>query len=130
MIHLLRKRLLDRDPALAWMAALADERLWSTLHQMLENPGDDHSVESLADIAGMSRSAFADQFSTVYGTGPMKLLRDIRMNHAGSLLEHSELPVKRIAELVGFSSRSAFNRSFWAATGKSPRDFRANTRSA
>lgn len=128
MVHLLRKRLLALDPALNWMAALIDERLWSALRLMLDKPGDLHSVESLASIAGMSRSSFAERFNVAYGSGPMKLLRELRMKLACSLLEQSELPVKRIAGLVGFQSRSAFTRTFESMTRKSPSEFRADAR--
>ncbi|MEX3007675.1 helix-turn-helix domain-containing protein [Hoeflea sp. TYP-13] len=128
MIRLLRKRLLARDPALDWMAVLVDGRLWSALRLMLDKPGDPHSVESLASAAGMSRSSFAERFSAAYGSGPMRLLRDLRMKRAGSLLEQTELPVKRIAEQVGFQSRSAFTRTFENVTGKTPRGFRAEAR--
>jgi AraC-like DNA-binding protein len=128
IIQLLRTRLQARDPALNWMAALIDERLWSALRLMLDRPSHPHSLESLADVAGMSRSSFAARFSEAYGSGPMKLLRDLRMHLAASLLTQSELPVKRIAELAGFHSRSAFTRTFESTTGMSPRSFRAGAR--
>ncbi|MBT3559105.1 MAG: helix-turn-helix transcriptional regulator [Rhodospirillales bacterium] len=129
MIYLLRKRLVAQDTALNWMTALIDEGLWNALRLMLDNPGHCHSVESLADVAGMSRSSFAERFSTAYGSGPMKLLRRLRMNLACSMLVQSNLPVKRIAERVGFSSRSAFTRAFETVTGMSPRRFRATRNS-
>jgi transcriptional regulator GlxA family with amidase domain len=128
IIQLLRTRLQARDPALNWMAALIDERLWSALRLMLDRPSHPHTVESLAEVAGMSRSSFAARFSEAYGSGPMKLLRDLRMHLAASLLTQSELPVKRIAELAGFHSRSAFTRTFESATGMSPRSFRADAK--
>ena len=128
IIQLLRKRLQARDQELNWMAALIDERLWSALRLMLDKPSHPHSVESLADVAGMSRSSFAAWFSDAYGSGPMQLLRDLRMHLAASLLTQTELPVKRIAELAGFQSRSAFTRTFESATGMSPRSFRAEAR--
>ena len=128
MIHLLRSRLQAKDPGLNWMAALVDENLWSALQQMLEAPGNPHSVESLADTAGMSRSAFASRFSAAYGKGPMELLRELRMHLAASLLAQSDLPVKRIAELAGFQSRSAFTRTFASTIGASPHQFRSGLR--
>ncbi len=124
MIHLLRKRLEARDPALNWMAALIDESLWTALQRMLEAPGHPHTVESLAEAAAMSRSTFAGRFSKAYGNGPMELLRELRMHLAASLLVGSHLPVKRVAELAGFKSRSAFTRTFITVTGLSPQDFR------
>ena len=124
MIHLLRGRLQSGDSGLGWMTALSDERLWAALQAMLESPGSDHSVESLAGAAGMSRSSFAERFAVVHEGGPMSLLRDLRMKQACILLEQSDLPVKRIADQVGFKSRSAFTRTFEGMTGMSPGAFR------
>lgn len=124
VIVMLRKRLNEEESALRWMAALADPSIWGALKRMLDKPGDPHSVESLAEAVGMSRAAFAKRFADAYGSGPMELLRDLRMRRAGQLLEKSDLPVKRIADLVGFTSRSAFTRAFEAKTGQSPRNFR------
>lgn len=125
MIEMLRKRLSTTDSALHWMAALADPLVWDALRSMLDNPGYSHTVESLAQSVRMSRAAFAKRFSDAYGAGPMELLRDLRMRRAGTLLTTTDLPVKRIADMVGFASRSAFTRAFEAATGQSPRAFRA-----
>ena len=125
-IHLLRNRLLAGDRGLSWMAALVDEKLWTSLRQMLDAPGDLHSVESLAETAGLSRSSFASRFSAAYGHGPMELLRELRMHEAASMLKRTDLPVKRIAQLVGFQSRSAFSRIFTRTTGASPQNFRSD----
>lgn len=126
IIELLRTRIKAQDDALNWMTALKDQSVWNALRAMLDAPGEDHSVDSLAARVGMSRSAFAKRFSDVYGSGPMDLLRDLRMRLAGSLLADTDLPVKRVAELVGFSSRSAFTRMFEKKVGQSPRQFRTS----
>ena len=128
MIHLLRTRLLAGDVGLNWMAALVNERLWTVLRTMLEEPGHPHSLDSLAATAGMSRSSFAGKFSRACGHGPMEMLRDLRMHMAASLLVHSDLPVKRISEQVGFLSRSAFSRAFSRTCGTSPDAYRRNRR--
>lgn len=125
MIEMLRKRLAASDKALHWMAALADPAIWNALRSMLDKPGDRHSVESLADSVSMSRAAFAKRFANAYGSGPMELLRDLRMRRAGTLLRDTDLPVKRVAAMVGFTSRSAFSRAFETTTGQPPRAFRA-----
>lgn len=123
VIEMLRKRLAT-GRQLEWMAALADPMLWNALRAMLDEPGANHSVESLAESVFMSRSAFAKRFTEAYGSGPMDLLRALRMRQAAGLLRDTDLPVKRIAEMVGFASRSAFTRSFEANTDLSPRAFR------
>jgi len=124
MIDMLRKRLTTQDKSLRWMAALTDPTLWNALRAMLDDPGANHSVDTLADLVGMSRSAFALRFSEAYGSGPMELLRDLRMRQAGHLLRTTDLPIKRIAHLMGFASRSAFSRRFETSTGQSPSTFR------
>lgn len=127
VIEMLRKRL-SKGNQWEWMAALVDPTIWAALKSMLDRPGDPHSVESLADSVNMSRSAFAKRFAEAYHAGPMELLRDLRMRRASTMLRDTDLPVKRIAELVGFTSRSAFTRGFEAKTGMSPRSFRKTCR--
>lgn len=123
-IQLMRGRISAGDKGLNWMTALTDEKLWKSLQLMLDEPGHFHSVESLADAAGMSRSSFAARFAAAYGHGPMELLRELRMQQAASLLARTEMPVKRIAHLAGFKSRSAFSRTFTKMIGMSPQAYR------
>ncbi|CUH89217.1 transcriptional activator FtrA [Phaeobacter sp. CECT 5382] len=125
MIELIRRRVGVMDGGLAWMAALRDQRMWPALQQMLDSPEAPHSVESLAALCGMSRSSFAQKFHTAYGSGPMELLRDLRMRRAAELLHSSTQPIERVAAQVGFRSRSAFSRAFEATTGLSPQRFRS-----
>ncbi|MCT4554275.1 MAG: AraC family transcriptional regulator [Pelagimonas sp.] len=124
LIEMLRRRLQDEDGALRWMAALRDPQVWEALRAMLDAPGDPHTVDSLAERVGLSRSAFANRFSAAYGSGPIDLLRDLRLRKAATLLRDTNIPVKRVAHLVGFSSRTAFSRLFEQRTGQSPLQFR------
>ncbi len=124
LIELLRRRLTVEDTELRWMAALRDPVVWAALRAMLDEPGDPHTVESLAELVNMSRSAFAARFNLAYGSGPIELLRELRLRRAASLLQESDLPVKRIAQMVGFNSRTAFSRVFEQTTGQSPSEYR------
>lgn len=124
VIEMLRARLDARDPTVMWLGALADPGLWRALCAMLDDPGAPHALESLADAAGMSRSRFAERFQAAYGQGPMGFLRALRLARAAHLLVDQRVPVKRVAQMVGFSSRSAFSRAFVEAWGQSPRAFR------
>lgn len=125
VFEMLRERLEAEDPALMWLAGLADPRLWQALHVILDDPGAPHSLESLAEVSGMSRSSFAELFKRAYGLAPMSFLRELRMARAAQLLRDGNEPVKRIAERMGFQSRSAFTRSFTEFSGQSPREFRS-----
>jgi len=124
MIELLRDRLEAGDPAVLWLRALADPGLWQALRTMLDDPGAPHSLERLSEVAGMSRTRFAARFQAAYGHAPMAFLRRLRLARAARLLAETRQPVKRIAEKVGFRSRSAFTRAFAGEWGQSPRTFR------
>ncbi|MBG6157297.1 AraC-like DNA-binding protein [Labrenzia sp. EL_208] len=124
MIELLRRRVVHDDEGLRWMAALRDPSVWEALRALLDAPGDAHTVESLAARVGMSRSTFAQRFAAAYGSGPIELLRDLRLHRAARLLRDGDLPVKTIAHSVGFSSRTAFSRLFEQRTGQSPIQYR------
>jgi AraC-like DNA-binding protein len=115
-IAMLRKR----PEGLRFHPLLSDPRLSRALQVMLDNPGAPHSVESLADVAGMSRTRFALRFSFAAGTTPARLLRDLRLTRAAALLAQGDIGVDRVAQRMGFASRSAFSRAFTDRFGHPP----------
>ncbi len=109
-----------------WLAALGDRSLGRALAAMLDAPQANHTLESLGDIAGMSRGAFAERFKAAFGRTAIDCLKEIRLRRAAHLLTATDLPVKTIAFRVGFESRSYFSRAFKAFAGIDPAGFRAN----
>jgi len=128
VFEILRQHLEEGDPALIWLSGLADPHLWQALRVMLDDPGGAHSLESLAEAAGMSRSRFAEQFKDAYGHAPMSFLRELRMARGAQMLLDGNDPVKRIAQRLGFKSRSAFTRAFTEIWGQPPQAFRSADR--
>lgn len=120
IIATLRRSVLREGSGTGWLVALADRSLWPALAEVIAHPGAEHSVESLADRVGMSRARFAARFKRSFGTGPMQIVRDLRLQHAARLLIESPSGVARVAEQVGFSSRSHFSQAFEARYGVSP----------
>lgn len=123
------RRLCDSGTcSLPWMQALGDDRLVRALDVMLEAPERPHTLESVARAAGMSRSAFAERFTTTFGRTAMDLLREVRLDRGAELLRTTNLPVQTVAERVGLSSRSYFSKAFRAQFGVDPAGFRATAR--
>jgi AraC-like DNA-binding protein len=126
---LLMRNLLARGGAeTALFSAIADPRLARTVSAVLADPGAPHTVQSLAVEAGMSRSVFAERFVAAYGESPFGFVQSARLDHAARLLRISDLPVKSVASVVGYASRSHFSRAFRSAYGKDPTKYRSEAR--
>ncbi len=128
MIVLLRRRKQAGDAALCWIDGVTDENTWGALRALLDKPEQPHSVESLADHVGLSRAVFAKRFQVAYGMGPMQLLRSVRLQRAAEILSATDLPIKRVADMVGYRSRSYFSRAFEVEYGAPPDAFRQEIR--
>ena len=82
------------------------------------------SVKRLAQLAGMSRTTFFEQFTAASGQTPARYLREKRMAEAGRMLRESDASVAAIAKKCGFSTVQTFSRSFRQATGQTPSAYR------
>jgi len=103
-------------------------RLLKPVLAMVEHPASDFTLDSLAALAGMSRSGFTAQFHAAFGQAPIEFLRSIRLRRAARLLERTDLPVALIAKSIGYDSRTYFSRAFRAEFDIDPRGFRARRR--
>jgi AraC-like DNA-binding protein len=82
----------------------------------------DLTVEELAETAGMSTSAFHQNFKAVTSTSPLQYLKTIRLHKARMLMVHEGLRAGIAAERVGYESSSQFSREFKRLFGASPVD--------
>ena len=124
LVQLLRRHFARGGHGSTLLRSLRDPRLGKAVTVVLDKPAAAHSVASLAGVAGMSRSAFAREFSTNLAMSPMAFVARTRLHHAAQLLKATRMPVKMIAATIGFSSRSHFSRAFSAAYGADPSSFR------
>jgi AraC family transcriptional regulator, activator of mtrCDE len=109
----------------AWLLSIVDSRLAAVVTAIMENPGANHTLKSLAERAGMSRSDFALQFTLAFGISPMAFVKDVRLRYAAKLLCRTNLPVSVIASKIGYARRTHFSRTFRASYGLDPQSFRA-----
>jgi transcriptional regulator GlxA family with amidase domain len=105
------------------LAGMAHPQLHKALVAVHEDPSRSWSLPELAGIAGMSRSGFAAVFKQVVGSTPGDYLASFRLCIAQGMLRRG-LPLKHIAQDVGYGSTAALSRAFKAGCGASPREWR------
>ena len=125
VVMLLRRHFAGSGHDFGVLSSLRDPRLGKAVAAVLDKPAAPHSVASLACVAGMSRSAFAREFSHSLAMSPMAFVARTRLHHGAELLRSTKLPVKLIAASIGFASRSHFSRAFASAYGADPSRFRS-----
>jgi AraC-like DNA-binding protein len=111
----------DEDSSILLMSGA---RLAGVVAAILDRPQDNHTVDSLAAIAGMSRSRFSHHFTLAYDVSPKCFVQTARLSSAARMLKGTDLPVKSVAASVGYASRSHFSRAFQAKFGLDPTAFR------
>jgi transcriptional regulator GlxA family with amidase domain len=102
------------------LAGLSDPALARVLVAFHEQPGEVWSLESMAQRAGMSRSAFAVKFKVLVGETPADYLAHWRLTIAQMQLRQGR-SVKAIADELGYANASALSRVFAQKIGLSPR---------
>ena len=124
LVEVLRTHLATLDSTgIGWFYGLADRNLSVALSAIHADPAHRWSVQELAQLATMSRSAFALRFKQVVGAAPMEYLTHWRMLLASDRLKNSDDAVSTIAFSLGYESESAFSTAFKRVMSQSPRHY-------
>ena len=107
-----------------WLKAMKDPFLTKALVAMHEMPNENWTINKLAEVAGMSRSSFAQRFKEVVGIPPLTYLMDYRLRLAARYLRLQQNSIGRISGLVGYASDSTFSQAFKRVYGISPKAYR------
>ncbi|WP_289048084.1 AraC family transcriptional regulator [uncultured Psychrobacter sp.] len=107
-----------------WLKAMKDPFLTKALVAMHEMPNENWTINKLAEVAGMSRSSFAQRFKEVVGIPPLTYLMDYRLRLAARYLRLQQNSISRISGLVGYASDSTFSQAFKRVYGISPKAYR------
>lgn len=105
------------------LRGLADERLVASIRAIHADPSRAWTVEQLANVAALSRSAYFQRFSHALGLPPMEYLLTWRMAIAKDLIARGRIPMEQVAERIGYSSASTFSTAFRRHVGRSPRSY-------
>jgi AraC-like DNA-binding protein len=111
-----------------WYDALDDPALGRVLRAIHSRPSAHWTVASMAQLAGMSRAAFARKFAATVGTPPSTYLTNLRMALAESALLSPSSTLSSVATSIGYTTEFAFSDAFKRHTGTTPGRWRAAQR--
>jgi AraC family transcriptional regulator len=96
----------------------------SALHRVLaymdDNIGKVVTLDTLAELANVSRFHFARSFRRSTGMSPMEYLEQSRLAQARELIRSGRYSMAEIGALLGFADQSHFTRRFRRFTGCTP----------
>jgi AraC-like DNA-binding protein len=125
-VEALRRYLAQLPPEeKGWLAGLRDRAVGRALALMHARLNEEWTADSLAREVNLSRSAFAERFTTLIGVPPMRYLTNWRMQTAMGKLRETRLMIAQIAFEVGYESEASFTRAFRRETGLPPAAWRA-----
>jgi two-component system response regulator YesN len=96
----------------------------SILKYVNENYCNDISTQSISKIFSVNANYISQLFKKESGIAFTEYLSNLRIDHACVSLKTTDLPIREIAEQVGYSDYFYFSRVFKKITGKSPSLFR------
>lgn len=102
----------------------ADECFMKAISKIHESYKENLTVEDLAKIANLSRSAFVKRFTEICKLPPSDYLTNKRLEAAENLLINTSLSITDIAYETGFYDASHLNKAFKAKWNLSPSAFR------
>jgi transcriptional regulator GlxA family with amidase domain len=108
----------------AALALQQGDARFERLHAWIaEHPGEDLSVPSLANVAGMSERSFTRHYRRTTGITPARAVEQIRVETTRRMLEQG-MSVKKAARRGGFGSEETMRRGFLRLLGATPQAYR------
>jgi AraC-like DNA-binding protein len=95
----------------------------NSLHQEL-------SLDTLAHYSQLSKFHFAKKFKELTDSSPIQHFINMKIQHACSQLDNSDIAIKDIASGLGYSDPYYFSRLFKKLVGISPKQYRDSRHSA
>ncbi len=89
-----------------------------------EYHSQDLSVAAIAEKFGINATYLSNTFKEKTGTGLLEYINGVRVNHAVEFLTQTNMSVKDISEMVGYTNSNTFIRVFKKFKGVTPNDYR------
>ncbi|WP_052730313.1 helix-turn-helix transcriptional regulator [Sphingomonas sp. SRS2] len=107
---------------------LADAQINAITEYIESNDQVWPSVASLAEMCGISTAHFRRAFKNTTGETVHQYLESVRVKKIKALLSDTDLALKEVAYRLGFADPSTFSSTFRRITGRSPSDYRYESR--
>lgn len=116
----------------AHLAAEAVSKQAKTVREVMnyvqQQMDEEMTLQKAADRFQLSVSYLSKIFKDEAGINFSDFVLQLRMNRAGEWLEHTDMPIKEIADKIGYASVQNFNRVFKQYRGVPPGEFRKGKR--
>ena len=106
------------------LALAGNPRLVPALTALFNEPARPWTLPELAQRCNMSRATYIRHIQERLGRSASELLTDIRITVAVNALNTSEMSTGAVAELAGYQSEAAFQRTFKHQMGITPAQWR------
>lgn len=103
---------------------ISDDRIQRCLVYIRKNINQNIKIETLAEIACISRDHLIRLFKKETGVTPIQYISNKKMEKAQLLLVSGNMSIKEIAYMLSYDDLSYFNRLFKKNTGVSPTEYR------
>ncbi len=102
------------------------QKIAQAVSYIRENYGRDLNMAVVSNHISMNYSLFSYVFKQYTGKNFVTFLKEIRIEEARRLLEETDMKVIDISGLVGYENEKHFMKTFKAACGVSPTEYRKN----
>ncbi|GAA3401067.1 helix-turn-helix domain-containing protein [Paenibacillus hodogayensis] len=118
----------------AHLAAESVSRQTKTIREVMnyvqQHVDEELSLQKVADRFALSVSYLSKLFKDESGVNFSDFVMELRMGKAREWLVHTDMPIKDIADKIGYASVQNFNRVFKQWSGLPPGEFRKGQRHA
>jgi AraC family transcriptional regulator len=130
IVHAMETHLLDcygRRRLKAGKRSLSASDRARLVDAIRSEPGEPHSLSTLAGLVDMDIRRFTSAFKETFGQTPWQYVLRFRLDQAAELLRQTDRPVTDIALAVGFGTPSHFATAFIRRCGVPPSRYREFT---
>ncbi|MBR2971527.1 MAG: AraC family transcriptional regulator [Clostridia bacterium] len=96
-----------------------DKFFMDTISYIIKNLDKNLTIDQLAHLSGLSRTAFIKRFRDTTGKSPKQFIMERRIQSAKKLLA-TDRSISKVADECGFYDAAHFIKTFTRATGMSP----------